>query len=178
MKQRGPVVVGFTPTAPAQVLSEAVALSRAFGVPLIVAYCDPSRVVEGVREDGTQMIAPVDADTAALIDDAPAPEVAEVEARVRALCAEFSDDADADAGAGTGAGAGALNIQVQGLLGDPATVLAELADHVGAGFVVVGGRGVGWRGSVHALLSGSVALHLSTRQAATVVVVPDVAGGE
>lgn len=170
--------MGFTPTAPVRVLSEAVALCRAFRVPLIVAYCDPSRVVEGVREDGTQMIAPVDADTAALIDDAPAPEVAEVEARVRALCAEFSDDADADAGAGTGAGAGALNVQVQGLLGDPATVLAELADHVGAGFVVVGGRSVGWRGSVHALLGGSVALHLSTRQAATVVVVPDVAGGE
>lgn len=164
--------MGFTPTAPVRVLSEAVALCRAFRVPLIVAYCDPSRVVEGVREDGTQMIAPVDADTAALIDDAPAPEVAEVEARVRGLCAEFIDDADA------GADAGALDVRVQGLLGDPATVLAELADHVGAGFVVVGGRSVGWRGSVHALLGGSVALHLSTRQAATVVVVPDVAGGE
>lgn len=158
----GPVVVGFTPKAPAAVLVEALALAKAFAVPVVVVCCDPSRVVEGVREDGSLIVAPVDSDTGALVDDAPAPQVAQVETRVGDLVREFAGDH----------GTGAPDVEVRGALGEPAAVLAQLATELQARFVVVGGQAAGWRSSLHHLMEGSVALHLSTHQSAPVVVVP------
>ncbi len=155
---RRPVVVGFTPTASPRILLEAASLARAYDVPLIVVFSDPSRFVEGRRADGSPIVVPVDSDTSEIIDDAPAPQVAEVGARVEGIM--------------TDSGVEDVAIEVRGLLGEPATTLAQLALEVDARFVVVGARAHGWRASLHELVEGSVAVHLSSRQPATVVVVP------
>lgn len=164
------VVVGFTPTAGSRVLLEAAGLARAFDTGLIVAYSDPTRSIEGHRADGSPIIVPIDSDTDQIMDDAPAPQVAEVQARVEALLA--GSGAGVGVGVGVGDGDGDVAVEVRGLLGDPATALTRLAAETGARFVVVGAREHGWRASLHAAMQGSIAVHLSLHQTAPVVVVP------
>jgi len=155
---RRPVVVGFTPASSPRILLEAASLARAYDVPLIVVFSDPSRFVEGRRADGSPIVVPVDSDTSESVGDAPAPQVAEVGARVRGIM--------------TDSGVDDVAVEVRGLLGEPATTLAQLAVDIDARFVVVGARAHGWRASLHELVEGSVAVHLSLHQPATVVVVP------
>lgn len=148
------IVVGIHPGQAKSVLDTAARLAGDLHATLLCAYVDVTRF----KDPSTGTIQPIDPDVNGgdeSEDDQP------LRARLEAAL--------------TGS---AVDWEYRALTGEPATALAELADTVDAGYIVVGTRHRGIRASVEEFFTGSVAVHLAHRQHRPVVVVPLDASGQ
>lgn len=147
-----PLVVGVLPGQSALVLGTAAAWARALGgVPLHLAYADPSRVVVREFPDGTVLHSDLDPDRA---DDSWRQRQDDLEAfAARVLSAE-------------------QEWRFSYLAGRADRALTHLARAVDAGAIVVGAQPPGAPGALGEALAGSVGARLARHQHRPVLVVP------
>lgn len=145
----GPLVVGVVPQQPEAVLSAAAQLATRLGEELVLAYVDVTRYLDPQGAD---------AESAAIDPD----EMDDAESVATALSAHIALALESFE----------LGWRFVRLAGEPAHALAQLADSVGAGMIVVGTREPGVVPKLGELLTGSMAAHLTHRQNRPVVVIP------
>lgn len=149
--ENGPVLVGVTGDQPDTVGEQAVAFATAFGTDIVFVWVDTTQYTSGFMSDGTVAFATFDPEVGA--EGKPdAPWLDEKAAQITA-----------DTGIAWSTRVGA---------GQPAAVLAAIADEVGARLLVVGTREPGFIAGLQEFLGGSVAAHLAHTQWRPVVVVP------
>jgi nucleotide-binding universal stress UspA family protein len=146
------IVLGVTPKQPLTVLRQAVAFARQFNAVLVCANVEPGSYVVAEHSDGSVESRPIDPDqpdwNTAIFDGS--------------LAARIRDIADKEG----------VRVEFRELAGDIAHALARLAEVLNAEMIIVGSRRGGLRSSMHEVLGGSVAAHLSHRQPRPVVVIP------
>ena len=146
------IVLGATPKQPLTVLRQAVGFARQFNAALVCANVEPGSYVVAEHSDGSVESRPIDPDqpdwNTAIFDGS--------------LAARVRDIADKEG----------VRVEFRELAGDIAHALARLAEVLNAEMIIVGSRRGGLRSSVHEVLGGSVAAHLSHRQPRPVVVIP------
>jgi nucleotide-binding universal stress UspA family protein len=147
----GPVVAGVMPGQPPAVVQNAARLAYSLNVKLICAYVDITSYLSNERDD--QDLLP-SAGVGQTVDDAE-----QTSARLR----EHLQAVLGKAG---------IRWSLLTLVGEPARALARLADSADASVIVVGTREGRVGARLEQLLLGSVAVHLTHRQARPVVVVP------
>ena len=146
----GPVVAGVVPGQPPAVVQHAARLAYSLNVKLICAYVDITSYLSNERDD-QDLLQSAGAGT---VDDAE-----QTSARLR----EHLQGVLGKAG---------IRWSLLTLVGEPARALARLADSADAAVIVVGTREGRVGARLEQLLLGSVAVHLTHRQARPVVVVP------
>lgn len=146
------IVLGVTPKQPLTVLRQAVGFARQFNAALVCANVEPGSYVVAEHSDGSVESRPIDPDqpdwNTAIFDGS--------------LAARIRDMADREL----------VRVEFRELAGDIAHALGRLAEVLNAEMIIVGSRRGGLRSSVHEVLGGSVAAHLSHRQPRPVVVIP------
>jgi nucleotide-binding universal stress UspA family protein len=146
------IVLGVTPKQPLTVLRQAVGFARQFNAALVCANVEPGSYVVAEHSDGSVESRPIDPDqpdwNTATFDGS--------------LAARVRDIADKEG----------VRVEFRELAGDIAHALARLAEVLNAEMIIVGSRRGGLRSSMHEVLGGSVAAHLSHRQPRPVVVIP------
>lgn len=147
-----PVLVAVVPEQPPAVVRTAASFAHRLGTDLLCAWVDTSRYVLAQMPDGALATLPLDPD----LVEAPA------------------DGIDPGLETAIAATLDPLPVRwsARSLAGGAAQELAALAEEVDAAMIVVGTREAGWRGSLHELLGGSVAVQLAHRQHRPVMVVP------
>jgi nucleotide-binding universal stress UspA family protein len=145
-------VVGVTLKQPLMVVREAARFAREFQAVLVCANVEAGSYVVAEHPDGSVESRPIDPDqpdwnTAVFNGD--------LADRIRALAQEER-----------------IRVEFRELAGDIAHALGHLAEVLDAEMIIVGSRRGGMRSSIHELLGGSVAGHLTHRQPRPVVVVP------
>ncbi|MDP4332413.1 universal stress protein [Curtobacterium sp. A7_M15] len=146
----GVVVVGVQPGQGPDVVGIAAAVAEQFSARLVCVVADPALLAAGVRADGSEIIEPIDPDTA----DSEPQQLPDEDMRViRDLAAARSVDVD-----------------FVSRVGDPSHALAAVAEERDALMIVVGSQA--GRRRMAELLTGSVAAHLTQQQHRPVLVVP------
>ncbi|SEB81654.1 Nucleotide-binding universal stress protein, UspA family [Paramicrobacterium humi] len=147
----GPVLVGITGDQPDAVGARAVEFAKAFSTEIVFVWVDTTQYTSGFMSDGTVAFATFDPELG-LEGKSEAPWLDE---RAAAITAE--------SGVGWRTRVGA---------GQPAAVLAAIAEEEDARFIVVGTREPGFIAGLQEFLGGSVAAHLAHTQARPVILVP------
>jgi nucleotide-binding universal stress UspA family protein len=147
----GPVVAGVVPGQPPAVVHSAARLAYSLNVKLICAYVDITSYLSNERDDQDLLQATGQDGT---VDD-----VEQTSAHLR----EHLQAVLGKAG---------IRWSLLTLVGEPARALARLADSADASVIVVGTREGRVGARLEQLLLGSVAVHLTHRQARPVVVIP------
>jgi nucleotide-binding universal stress UspA family protein len=146
----GVVVVGVQPGQAHDVVGVAAAVAERFSARLVCVVIDPALLSTGFRADGSEIIEPIDPDTA----DSDPQQLPDEDVRViQELAAARSVD-----------------VEVAFRVGDPGRALASVAEERDAVMIVVGSQT--GRRRVTELLNGSVAAHLTHQQHRPVLVVP------
>ncbi|PJI84813.1 universal stress protein [Luteimicrobium subarcticum] len=152
-----PVVVGVMPGQPELVVLTALQWARAAGgLELHLAYADPGRFVVDEQPDGSVRHAALDPDGA---DDAWQRTRSELHDHLGAVLAGADPD-------------GEVAWRLHYLAGRPDRALTHLARALDAALIVVGTRNPGRGHTLHKLLEGSVARHLTHHQHRPVLTVP------
>ena len=147
----GVVVVGVQPGQAHDVVGVAAAVAERFSAPMVCVVVDPALLSAGVRADGSEIIEPIDPDTA----DSDPQQLPDEDMRViRDLAAARSVDVD-----------------FVSRVGDPSHALAAVAEERDAVMIVVGSQA--GRRRIAELLTGSVAAHLTHQQHRPILVVPN-----
>ena len=149
---RRTLVVGVVPQQPDAVIAHAAVLASQLGAQLVCATVSVDRYVVVEHPDGSIRSLTFDPDLADIREES-------FDAALEARLAALLDP--------TG-----VRWEVRALAGDPARALARLAETIDAMMIIVGTHEAGLRGSLHELLSGSVAAHLAHRQHRPVMVIP------
>lgn len=152
MTESATVVVGVTSSQPRTVVEQALVFARRFGASLVCVQVDPARFVVDSGPDGVVVAAPFDPDGGDVIDE------------------EF--DPDVVAWAAPLAERAGVSCRFVATAGDPARMLAQVSDEVGAILIVVGTRRPTLGATVRQFFAGSVSAGLTHRQRRPVVVVP------
>lgn len=146
----GAVVVGVQPGQGPDVVGVAAAVAERFSARVVCVVVDPALLSTGVRADGSEIIEPIDPDTA----DSVPQQLPDDDVRIiRDLAAARSVDVD-----------------FVSRVGDPSHALASVAEERDAVMIVVGSQA--GRRRIAELLTGSVAAHLTHQQHRPVLVVP------
>ena len=146
----GVVVVGVQSGQGHDVVGVAAAVAERFSARLVCVVVDPALLSAGVRADGSEIIEPIDPDTA----DSDPQQLPDEDMRViRDLAAARSVDVD-----------------FVSRVGDPSHALAAVAEERDAVMIVVGSQAGRLR--IAELLTGSVAAHLTHQQHRPILVVP------
>ena len=146
----GVVVVGVQPGHAHDVVGVAAAVSERFTARLVCVVVDPALLSTGLRADGSEMIEPIDPDTA----DSEPQQLPDDDVRViRNLAAARSVD-----------------VEIASRVGDPGHALAAVAEEHDAVMIVVGSQT--GRRRIAELLTGAVAADLTHQQHRPVLVVP------
>ncbi len=146
----GAVVVGVQPGQGPDVVGVAAAVAERFSARVVCVVVDPALLSTGVRADGSEIIEPIDPDTA----DSDPQQLPDEDMRViRDLAAARSVD-----------------VEIVSRVGDPSHALAAVAEERDAVMIVVGSQT--GRRRMAELLTGSVAAHLTHQQHRPVLVVP------
>ena len=144
------VVVGVQSGQGHDVVGVAAAVAERFSARLVCVVVDPALLSAGVRADGSEIIEPIDPDTA----DSDPQQLPDEDMRViRDLAAARSVDVD-----------------FVSRVGDPSHALAAVAEERDAVMIVVGSQA--GRRRIAELLTGSVAAHLTHQQHRPILVVP------
>lgn len=148
--EAGQIVVGLERRRVRETFTVAAALAHRLGTGLVCLTVDPSLVSGGTRADGSEMIEPIDPDTA---DTQPRTLDAEDAADIRTIAAQHD-----------------VSVEIVSAIGDPARALARVAEERGALMIVVGTRAGMHR--VAEFFTGSVAARLTHQQRRPVLLVP------
>ncbi|QKS19439.1 universal stress protein [Curtobacterium sp. Csp1] len=144
------VVVGVQPGQGHDVVGVAAAVAERFSARVVCVVVDPALLSTGLRADGSEIIEPIDPDTA----DSEPQRLPDDDVRViRDLAAARSVD-----------------VEIVSRVGDPSHALASVAEERDAVMIVVGSQA--GRRRMAELLTGSVAAHLTHQQHRPVLVVP------
>lgn len=146
----GVVVVGVQPGQAHDVVGVAAAVAERFSARVVCVVVDPALLSTGVRADGSEIIEPIDPDTA---DSVPQQLPDDDVGLIRDLAAARSVD-----------------VEIVSRVGDPGRALAAVAEERDAVMIVVGSQA--GRRRMAELLTGSVAAHLTHQQLRPVLVVP------
>ncbi|BDZ48150.1 hypothetical protein GCM10025867_03910 [Frondihabitans sucicola] len=152
MGQSATLVVGVTSHQPRTVIEQALVFARRFDASLVCVQVDPSRFVVDTKDDGTIVAAPFDPDGGDVVDEGIDPDIV-------SWAAPLADSAG-------------IACSFVATAGDPARMLAQVADEVGAILIVVGTRRPTLGATVRQFFAGSVSAGLTHRQHRPVVVVP------
>lgn len=146
----GVVVVGVQRGHVRDVVGVAAAVAERFSAPMVCVVVDPALLSAGVRADGSEIIEPIDPETA----DSEPRQLPDDDVRViRDLAAARS-----------------VGVEILSRVGDPGRALAAVAEERDAVMIVVGSQ-VGRRRMAE-LFNGSVAAHLTHQQHRPILVVP------
>ncbi len=148
--ETGQIVVGLEPGRVRDTFTVAATLAHRLGTGLVCVTVDPSLVSGGPRADGSEMIEPIDPDTA---DTRPRTLGEKDAADIRATAAQHD-----------------VALEIVSAVGDPARALARVAEERSAVMIVVGTRAGTHR--VAEFFTGSVAARLTHQQHRPVLVVP------
>lgn len=146
----GQIVVGLEPGRVRGTVTVAAALAHRLGAGLVCVTVDPSLVSGGRRSDGSEMLEPLDPDTA---DTRPQTFGGEDVADITAIAAQQD-----------------VTVEIVSTVGDPARALARAAEERHALMIVVGTRSGTHR--VVEFFTGSIAARLSHQQHRPILVVP------
>ncbi len=146
----GPIVVGLQPGYVSGVVEVAASYAARLGSSLVCVSVDPAFVDTGTRDDGSEMLEPLDSDTD---DSAPRTLSASVEEEVRAVAARAG-----------------VTVELLAGVGDPARALIRAAEQRDAPMLVIGSRSGARR--IAEFFSGSVAAQLVHHQHRPVLVIP------
>ncbi|PCN49611.1 universal stress protein [Curtobacterium sp. 'Ferrero'] len=146
----GAVVVGVRAGQVRDVVTVAAQIAERFTVPLVCVTVDPALLSAGNRADGSEIIEPIDPDSA----DAGPADLPETD---RAVIEQI-------------AAARSVHASVLAKVGDPARALAAVAEERDAVMIVVGAQT--GRRRITEFFNGSVAARLAHQQHRPVLVVP------